>query len=111
MTTKYLSHDELQHIEHANKILKDHLDLVSATTQLSEERIQNFISAYRQYVVEIKDIATALGKAVENIHNSTREMKVITGSSQQITEYCQAIVKLDQLLDEKLIEKLKRIIS
>ena|SRR5215471_21211878 len=107
--TDYLSHDELQHIEHVNKVLQDHLDIVNSVTKLSEEAIQKFIGNYQQHVSMLRDIANSMGKVAQDIYNSTREIKVVTSGTQEIINYCQAVVRLNEILDDKLIEKLRRI--
>lgn len=105
----YLSHDELQHIEHCNKVLESHLEVVNAVTSLSEEKIHAMLAAYNGYVHELRNVQNVLGEIVTNIHRSLTQLKGVVGGTQDVMSYTQAVSKLDSLLDDKLIEKLRRI--
>jgi esterase/lipase len=109
MPVKTQSHDELQRIEHLNKVLEQHLELVNTVTTLSEEKIQDMLKNYQTYVHVLREVQVALGDIVTNIHRSMSQLKGVTGGAQDIMSYVQAASKLNDLLDDKLIAKLRRI--
>lgn len=106
---EYLSHDELQHIEYSNKVLNEHLETVNVVCSLSEEKIQHLLSGLNDYLAALKAIQYEMGQVVNNIYKSSRELKQAVGNPQEITTYVEAVNKLDKLLDDKLIQKLRRI--
>jgi hypothetical protein len=109
MSKDYLTQAELQHIEHVNKVLNDHLELVNAVTSLTEEKIANLITAYRGYVRELATIQKEMGEVVQNIYRSSREIGHATGKTTEIMSFYDQVGKLDKLLTPELMEKLKRL--
>jgi len=109
MSNKYLTHEELQNIEHANKILEAHLELVKMVVNESEAMLNNYIPIMKTYVHAIIDIRKMFSDEVIHIGQSTRELKLVTANTQNVTDFCSAIVKLDALLTPSPIDKLNRI--
>jgi vacuolar-type H+-ATPase subunit D/Vma8 len=109
MSKEYLTQAELQHIEHVNKVLNDHLELVNAVTSLTEEKIATLITAYRGYVRELATIQKEMGEVVQNIYRSGREIGHATGKTNEIMAFYDQVNKLDKLLTPELMEKLKRL--
>lgn len=106
---KILSHDELQKIEHTNKVLKDHLELVQVCTKDSDRMIGDYTANIRGYINILVEIRTQLGNEVKHVINSTRELGIVISNTQNIHNFCSAIGKLDKLLTPELIEKLNRL--
>lgn len=109
MTTKYLSHDELQHIEHANKILEAHEELVKKVTNETEQMLNTYLPIVRGYVTTLFGIQKDFGEVVSNIVKSSREVSLVTSNTNNIENFCAAIIKLDALLTPEMIEKLNKI--
>jgi hypothetical protein len=109
MSTKYMTHEELQHIEHCNKILKDHLECIKVVVEQSELALNNYIPVLRTYVNAITEIRTAFGNEVTHIFQSTRQLGLVTKNSQDIHNFVQAVMQLDKILTPSLVEKLNAI--
>jgi uncharacterized protein YfaT (DUF1175 family) len=107
----YLSHDELQHIEHVNKVLEAHLDLVNTVFKLSEDRFAEITRSFSEFVIALKTVQMEMGRVVTHIYQSARDVRQATGGIQEITAFTDAIEKLDKILDDKLIEKLRKFTS
>jgi hypothetical protein len=104
-----LSHDELQHIEHSNKILFEHQEIVNKIVNETESMLNTYVPILKAYVESISTIRVALGQEVMHIIQSTREIGIVTKNTQDIMNFCQALNKLDALLTPELITKLKKI--
>lgn len=111
MPKEYLSQAELQHIEHVNKVLNEHLELVNAVTSLTEEKISNLIISYRGYVRELAEIQKGMGEVVQNIYRSGREIGHATGKTNEIMAFYDQVAKLDKLLTPELMAKLERLVG
>lgn len=102
---------ELQNIEHATHILQEHQRVVEDVVNQTEAMLNTYGPILRTYVDGIVGVQKVFGEAVVNIVRSTRELKLITGGTQNIHDFCSAVIKLDGLLTPELIEKLKGVIQ
>jgi hypothetical protein len=105
----YLSHDELQRIEHTNKILEAHLELVNTVFTLSEDRFATILKSYTEFITALKTVQAEMGRVVTHIYQSARDIKQATGGVQDIMAFCDALDKLNKILDDKMIEKIKKV--
>lgn len=105
MTKGYLTHEELQYIEHANKVLENHKKLVSEIINETENLLNDYIPIMSTYVNAIKDIQMEFGVAVKNIVYSAREVKIITSGSQEIQQFITAVSKLEQVMNNEFTKK------
>lgn len=108
---KILSHDELQHIEHANKALKEHLELVNLVVNESEALFNNYLPILQTYINGIAQVSKLFGEEVKQIYNSSRELRVATGGVQDVMNFISAVQKLDALLTPELIGKLRNVVK
>lgn len=106
---KSLTHDELQLIEHSNKILKDHLEIVETVVNQTEGLLNNYIPILKAYVQSIVAIRTDLGNEIVNIVQSTRQVALVTNNTQNIINFTQAVSRLNEILTPELISKLNKI--
>lgn len=109
MNKTILTEDELQHIEHCNKILREHSKLVEDTVNNTQELLNLYLPALSAYVSGISKVQVELGKEVVNLIQSTRQIKIVVSNTQEITNFISAVVKLNDILTPELIEKLKKI--
>lgn len=105
MKFDYLSHDELQHIEHANKILKDHQELIKTVTNETEALLNNYIPIIKSYVNAIHDIQTEFSHSVSDVVKSSRELKVITSGANEVLSFVQAVERLKSVLNDEFTQK------
>lgn len=109
MNKAYLSQDELQHIEHCNKVLEAHHELVTKVISETQEKLNNYLPIVSTYVNAIADVRRAFGEEVKHILQSNRQLQIVTGSAQDVINFTSAVVKLNQILTPEFIEKLQRI--
>lgn len=109
MTSKFLTHDELQHIEHTNKILQEHADLVKKVTEESEVYLSTYLPTFTAFLENVRFIRNEFGKEVVHILHSSREISMVTKNTQNIIDFVTAVGKLNQILTPELIEKLNKI--
>lgn len=101
-----LTHDELQHIEHCNKIMRDHLELVQKVTGEVQKTFDLYLPHLQDYVGTLRAIQFEFGRIVVDIIRSSRELKLITSGSQELHNYGQAATKLNQALSDELVQKI-----
>ena len=104
--SKVMGHDELQHLEHCNKILEEHLELVQKVTNETESLLNTYLPILSGYVRAVVEVQMNFGKAVVEITRSAREVKVITSGSQEIENFVAAAVKLNNVLNDELMLKI-----
>lgn len=107
--SKVMTQDELQHIEHGTKILQEHQDVIRGVINETETMLNTYVPILSGYIESIARLRMDFGKEVQHIVQSTREIKVITGGTQQILEFCSAVENLNKILTPDLIEKIRRI--
>jgi len=107
--TKILSQNELQHIEHCNKILKEHEETVKSVINETESLLNTYVPILSSYVQAIAKIRNIFGEEVSNIIKSSRQLGIITGSVQDVQHFIHAVTKLNELLTPELVKKLQKI--
>jgi hypothetical protein len=111
VTQARLSHDELQKIEHGTKILQEHLAATQVVVNETEALLDTYVPLLRQYLTDITAVRAALGSEVVNILRSVGDLKALTGKTQEIIQFCQAVERLDALLTPERAERLRRILG
>lgn len=104
--TKGLTQAELQHIEHCNKVLKEHLEFVKQVTDETKAAFDTYLSSIQEYVSIITACQIAFGRAAMEMLKSAKELRAATGGHQELINYTQAAVKLDEALSDELIQKI-----
>ena len=109
MAKDYLTHDELQHIEHANKVLREHEEIATRV-------VVGVKSAMEEYIVTVKlvtmDLVTAqveLIRANAEVVKSIREVKLVTSNINELINYGKAIADLNNVLNSGIIDKVLRL--
>lgn len=110
-SAKGLSHDELQHLEHANKILREHLELLEKITVESSEYLNAHLSSLHTYVAAIGTIQRELGESVSNILKSARELGGVTNRTKELMDFGRAVGVLEETLTSEVLDKLSRIVK
>lgn len=111
MSAKMMSQAELQHIEHCNKVLLDHLELVQRVTNETEGLLNTYLPILTTYVNSIIEVRQLFGKEVAHIVQSTRELSLVTNNTQPLINFIQATAKLNEALTPELTDKLKRVLQ
>lgn len=106
---KQLTQAELQHIEHCNKVLQEHQELVTTVVNETEGLLNNYVPILSTYVKSIAGIRQMLGEEVAHVIQSTRQLSIVTKNTQEIHDFVQAVMKLDAILTPSLIDKLSRL--
>jgi len=106
---KTITHDELQFIEHANKILNEHAELVKYVINETEGMLNTYVPVLKTYIKAIVNIRTEFSQEVIHIAQSLRELKSITGQTQELINFSSALIKLNEILTPELIEKLNKL--
>lgn len=106
---KILTEAELQHIEHCNKVLREHKELVELTVNETERLFDNYLPVLTEYINHVVEVRTKFGNEVSHIIQSSRSLGIVTGKVADVINFCSAIEKLDKLLTNDLVEKLRRI--
>lgn len=104
-----LTQEELQHIEFCNKIMREHLELVTSITEKTKEVFDAYIPTLQEYVRVMHTIQIEFGRVAVNIFKDGKELRAITGGHQEIYNYMQAAVKLDTALNDGLIQKILKL--
>lgn len=102
---------ELQRIEHATKILQDHLDTVRLVVNETEGMLNTYVPILRTYVEAISELRHTFGEEVMHFAKSTRELKLVVGNTQQLGDFIRAVQLLHQTLTPELTEKLRRLVG
>jgi prophage DNA circulation protein len=105
------NHEQLQEIEHINKVLIEHEELVTRVVNGTEDILNNYIPILHTYVNAMTEIRKSLGNEVVNIIKSTRELKVVTTNTQNIIDFTTAVSKLNSILTPELVDKLNKVIK
>lgn len=106
---KYMTEAELQHIEHCNKILREHEEVISKVINSTETMLNTYIPILQGYVSAVADIQKHFGQVSVDIIRSTRELKVITSGSQELHNYTIAAEKLNNTLSDELVQKIVKL--
>lgn len=109
MTTKMMTEDDLQFLEHCNKMLREHLELVQLVTNESEGLFSIYLPILQKYVSGITELRKGIGQEVVHIVQSSRELKVVTSGSQEIHNFVAAVLKLKEALTPEMIENMRRL--
>lgn len=100
---------ELQQIEHANKVLREHLALRQTVKEETEQMIEAFIPSLQGYVETITDIRKLFGEEVRHILQSARELKTVSGHTQELVNFISQVHRLNEALTPDLVEKLNKL--
>lgn len=111
MLNKPTTQADLQNLEHANKILAEHLELVQQVVNQSEGLLDNYVPILQTYILSVGQLQNDFGKVVAEILKSTRELTILTGNTHRVIEFTQAIVRLNDILTPELVKKLKGVIG
>lgn len=111
MANKIITHEELQRIEHANKVLEEHLELVTKVVNETEGMLNNYVPILSAYVHSVIEVQKSYTESVAGIIRSTRELGIITGKTPDVLAFIGAIRKLDEILTPELVEKFRRLTS
>jgi hypothetical protein len=106
---KQMTQAELQWIEHCNKVLGEHSEVVTKVLNDTEAMLNNYVPIMSAYVQAIDEVRHKFGMCVADIIKSSRQLQIITGSAQDVINFTVAVQKLDTILTPELIEKLQRI--
>lgn len=109
MNKTFLTEEELQHIEHCNKVLKEHAELVRLTIESTTELFNNYVPTLNGYVKAVATVKHEFGEQVTSIIQSSRQLKIATGNVQEIISFMSAVIKLNEILTPELVEKLRRL--
>lgn len=108
---KIMSQAELQHIEHCNKILREHQELVAFVVNETEGILNTYLPILTTYIDNVIRVRSKFGEEVKHIINSSRELKHITSGAQELISFMTAIEKLDKMLTPELVNKLKGLVN
>ena len=109
MSKGIMSHDELQHIEHCNRVLQDHLDLIKLVTNESNGLLENYLPIMQNYARGIHEAGRTFTEGVADIYKSSRELKIATGGTQDVIAFMSTVQKLNEMLTPELLAKLRSI--
>lgn len=104
-----LTQAELQHIEYCNKVLREHLELIQNITDAGKKIFDVYGSGLNEYIGHIYKVQVDFGRVVLEITKSAKELRGITGGTQELINYTQAATKLNEVLDDKLIQKIVKV--
>ena len=107
--SKILSEAELQRLEHINKMLLEHQEIVNKIVNDTEQLLNNYVPIISAYVQAIGEVTHTFGEHVTNIIKSSRQLGIVTGTVQDVSSFISAAEKLDKILTPELIEKLRKI--
>lgn len=99
------SHEELQDIEHFNKILREHKELMHAIKADVKESMTNHIATLKEFAKALTAIQVEISLAIKNIYSSAQEVRRATGHVNEIISYTQSIIKLEQVLSDEKVQK------
>jgi len=108
---KGMTQAELQHIEHCNKILKEHQETIRIVTEETERMMSNYLENLQNYMRGVIRVRIEMGKEVNQILQSTRQISLVTSNSQKIIDFTQAVLKLEAALVPSLVDKLERLVA
>lgn len=111
MPFNYMSQEELQHIEHCNKALLQHKEIVALVINETESLLNNYLPILSTYVNSVVKIRTLFGEEVSHVMSSTRQLKMVTNSTQEVINFADAVIKLNAILTPSLVEKLNRLLG
>lgn len=97
--------DELQHLEHYNKMLREHRDITKMVTAEVQVDLQKHISTLNDYAKSLKAIQVEMGLSINNIYKSAQEVRRATSGVQEILSFCQAVMKLEATLNNPDVQK------
>lgn len=87
------------------------MEIINKVCNESEQMLNTFLPILVTYVKNISEVRISLGKEVVHILQSARELGSVGNSSQQLTNFCQAVVKLHEILTPEIVEQLRKVIK
>ena len=109
--SKQITQAELQHIEYTNKILNEHLELVERVTERTQKLLNDYLPILQNYMQGVVAVRNEMGKEVNHIVQSTRQISIVTSNTQKLMDFTTAVVKLEAVLTPSLIDKLERLVA
>lgn len=106
-----LGHEQLQALEHSNRMISEHLALMKDLSGQVDTMVDTFIPIMRIYVENIQTIRITMAKEVAELLRSSRELKGLTSSSREIIDFCEAAKKLSETLTPELVTKLRSVLK
>jgi len=111
MITKPMSHDELQHIEHATKILEQHFDALAIVEKESLAMMGEYLPKLRGYLDVVAKLRQGFSDEVTHMIKSCRELGLITKNTQNLHDFIASVQKLDEVLTPELVDKLSKVLK
>lgn len=109
--SKMLTQDEMQYLEHCNKMLRETRGLITEITKETKEALNSFIPIVSEYVSTVRSIQHEFGRTVSNILKDSKELKFVAGNYQEITAYAEALTKLGEVFKTKEVQDVLEIVK
>lgn len=103
--------EELQQIEHLNKVLREQKELANVVTKEVKVDLDNHIRILRDYANALSTIQHSMGESIKNIYKSAQEVRRATSSAQEILTFCQAVMKLEATLNNPDVQKALQMVN
>jgi hypothetical protein len=108
---KQLTEHELQGLEHTNKVLSAHLEMMQALMKQIEEAVEVFIPLLRLYAGDIMTIRVGVASEIADILRSSGELRSLTKYTQDVINFTKAVETLQRTLTPDVTEQLKSILG
>lgn len=106
-----LGHEQLQAIEHSNRMIAEHLALMKDLAGQVDTMVDTFIPVMRIYVENIQTIRVGMANEVMEILKSSRELKSLASTNQEIINFYHSVQKLSDVLTPEMVAKLRSVLK
>lgn len=106
-----LGHEQLQALEHSNKMIAEHLALMRSLSAQVDTMVDTFIPVMRIYVDNIQTIRITMMTEVKEILQSSRELRDLTKQTQEIINFCKAVELVKTVLTPDVVAKLRTVLK
>ena len=108
--SKMLTQDELQYIEHCNKLLKETRGLITEVEREVKQGLDIFLPILGEYVNGIRTIQHDLLRVVSEILKSSKELKFVAGNHQELEKFAGALYRLGEVFKTQEVQDVLEIV-
>lgn len=105
------THEELQKLEHYTKVLREHREIMRVLTTEVYVELSDYLDKLREFTRELKQVQHDMSTVVNNIYNSVKDMKRVSGVGQDLLAFGSAVQKLDAVLTDEVVQKVLKVLK
>lgn len=108
---KMLTQDELQYLEHCNKLIRETRESLIETERITKDALDQFIPALTDYVNGMRAIQHDFLIVARDMLKSSKELQFLASNHRELTAYTEALRKLGETFNTKEVQDVIEIIK